>query len=459
MISFTDSRVLDRNSEALGVPVSVLMDRAGAALAGYIEKEYPGCRAVFVCGTGNNGGDGFAAALRMDPKKIKVVLLKKPSEIRSDIARERYSLLECPIEIYGGKESFEGCDLIVDCALGTGISGNIREPYLQFINDAKNSGLPVVSADIPSGFGTETAVVPEATVTFHDVKTGMTEANCGKIIVVDIGIPDEASSAVGPGDMLRYPVPRRDSHKGNNGKLMIIGGGPYFGAPAMSALSALRTGADSVRIFAPYPVCKEIASVSPVFMVTKLPDAALSLDSLDILLKEMPRYDAVLIGPGLGNAEETLKTARAFVRACSVPVVIDADGISAVKDLKMKVPAVLTPHSGEFAGIADGRTPEELSLAMNAVILKKGPEDIIAGGGKTRVSRTGNPGMTGAGTGDVLAGAVAGLLSKGMSAFDAACLGAYITGKAGDKAFSEKSYGLIATDVIERIPDVLREGL
>lgn len=459
MISPTDARTLDANAEALGVPVSRLMDSAGAALAGFLEERFGDSRAVFVCGTGNNGGDGFAAALLRDPERTKVSLLKKPSSIRSDIARERYSLLECPIEAYAGASSFEGFDVIVDCAIGTGLSGEVRDPYLQFIRDANLSGKPIVSADVPSGLGSPDCIRPVATVAFHDSKEGMTEENSGEIVIADIGIPADAFKKIGPGDLLRYPVPDKRSHKGQNGRLMIVGGGPYFGAPAMSALSALRTGADIVRVFTPESSYREVAGASPVLMVTKLRGNILNYDSLEVILAESEKYDAVLIGPGLGTDEITMKTARAFIRSCKIPMVIDADAISAAKGVEARAATVLTPHGGEFSKLSDGRSPEEVAAEMGAVILKKGAEDVVTDGARTRINATGTPAMTGAGTGDVLAGSVAALLSKGMSAFDAACLGAYICGKAGELAFERLSYGLIATDVINCIPQVLRDGL
>jgi len=459
VISPTDARTLDANAEALGVPVAELMDNAGAALARFLDERFPGSKVVFVCGPGNNGGDGFAAALKRDPEKTKVSLLKKPSSIHSDIARERYSLLECPIEAYAGPSSFEGYDVIVDCALGTGISGEVRDPYLQFILDANSSGITIVSADVPSGFGTSTCIKPIATVTFHDSKEGMSTENSGEIVIADIGIPEDAFRKVGPGDMLRYPIPAKNSHKGQNGKLMIIGGGPYFGAPAMSAMSALRIGADSVRVFTPESSYHEVAGASPVLMVTKLPGRSLGYESLESLLAESEKFDAVLIGPGIGTDEIAVKTAMAFIRSCDRPMVIDADAISSAKGVSTRVQSVLTPHRGEFARLSDGKSPEEVAAEMGSVILKKGAEDIITDGDRTRINTTGTPAMTGAGTGDVLAGAVAALLSKGMSAFDAACLGAYICGRAGEIAFEKRSYGLIATDVIDGISEVLCKEL
>lgn len=452
-----DSRVSDANAEALGVKVRDLMGTAGSKVAEVLNDRFPGKRCLFVCGPGNNGGDGFAAALLMDPSLATVALLCEPSRIHSDESRFYYSLLECPIEQYS-VSLLDATDVIVDCALGTGISGRVREPYRTFITDARTSGKTIVSLDVPSGLGTDLAVVPDITVTFMDAKTGMCGENSGEVVIADIGIPYDAYRCVGPGDMLRYPIPGRDSHKGQNGRLMIIAGGPYFGAPAMAACSALRTGADIVRLFSPESVHADLARASPVLMITDLPGDRLTPESAEMLLRESRNYDAVLIGPGLGTSEDTLEAVRGFVSECRVPLVVDADGLTAIAGMRLQCPAVLTPHRGEFERLGGGN-PEDLARIMGATILLKGAADTVTDGARTRINKTGTPAMTGAGTGDVLAGCVASLLSKGMDPFDAACLGAYICGKAGEDAFQSKSYGLIATDIIDSIPTVLREGL
>lgn len=452
-----DSRVSDANAEALGIRIRDLMGNAGSAIADILQKRYPEKKVLFVCGSGNNGGDGFAAALKLNPKDTTVALLCEPSKIHTDESRFYYSLLECAILPYS-KDLIDECDIIVDCALGTGISGRAREPYRSFIDDANSSGKDVISADVPSGLGTDTAIEPTCTVTFMDSKSGMDGSNSGEIVVADIGIPYEAYHEVGPGDMLRYPIPGRTSHKGQNGRLMAIAGGPYFGAPAMCSMAALRTGSDIVRLFSPESIHDIVAMASPVLMVTNLPGDRLSIDSVDMLLKESEQYDAVIIGPGLGTSDDTMEAVRSFASRCTRPMVIDADGLTAVSGMRFDSPVVLTPHRGEFERLGGGN-PEDLSRIMGAVILLKGSVDTITDGARTRLNRTGTPAMTGAGTGDVLSGCVASLLSKGMSAFDAACLGSYICGEAGEKAFESKSYGLIATDIIDAIPSILREGL
>lgn len=456
MITALDSQASDLNAVALGHSIKDLMRNAGTCVARFLEERFPEKKVVFVCGSGNNGGDGFSAALRLYPRKTAVMLLCEPSGIRSEDSRFYYSLLECDILPYDG-DALNDYDVIVDCALGTGMKGKVREPYRTFITDSNRISKPIISVDVPSGLGSDLSVNPSATITFMDLKEGMDESNSGEIVICDIGIPIEAYRDIGPGDMIRYPVPSASSHKGMNGKLMIIAGGPYFGAPAMSAMSALRTGADIIRIYAPESVHQSLSSVSPVLMITDLPGDRLRPGSVEMLLRESESFDSVLIGPGLGSSDDTLQAIRQFVSRCSRPLVIDADAIGACSDLRLQ-DAVLTPHHEEFKKLGGG-DPEDTARRMGSVVLLKGAVDVITDGSRTRMNRTGTPAMTGAGTGDVLSGCVAALRSKGMSSFDSACLGAYICGKAGEKGFETKSYGLIATDIIELIPAVLSEGL
>lgn len=297
----------------------------------------------------------------------------------------------------------------------------------------------------------------------------MTEKNSGRIVVAGIGIPEDAYRFVGPGDMYKYPIPESNSHKGRNGRLLIIAGGPYIGAPTMSGLSALKIGTDIVTVAAPEKIIDTVASFSPVFTFYPLCDDSGKCDMLRTshvpgLLKESENYDAVLIGPGLGIDEDTISAVREFVASCRIPIVADADAINALEnDGEVSVPIVYTPHKKEFEILGGTRVNErnvtKIAKALNGIVLLKGEQDIISDGEYTRLNRTGTPAMTGAGTGDVLSGIVAGLLSKGLSAFNAACLGAYICGLAGEYGFETNSYGMVATDVIDSIPSVLKDGL
>ncbi|MCL2333680.1 MAG: NAD(P)H-hydrate dehydratase [Candidatus Methanoplasma sp.] len=465
MITALDSAVIDANCEAMGVSVSHLMANAGAAVASVLLTRFPGKRIAFICGAGNNGGDGISAADVMNEQKNVTVYLVKPREaIKSNNIRSILSNLTCEIRDLSDFEP-DLHDILVDCVLGTGASGEVKPPSgkaIEIINKFKGT---VVSVDVPSGLGTKLSVRPDITIALHDIKEGMTKENSGEIIIKDIGIPMEAQEGIGPGDMLRYPIPSKNSHKGSNGKLLIIGGGPYYGAPAMSALAAMRVGVDIVRLAVPENCTPLIASFSPVLMISGLSGNILKLEHLDRLLELTKLHNAVLIGPGLGTSAETAETVRQFTKKCTLPMVIDADGLTAIgKDFKSSGKTVLTPHSREFEGLGGNalsaiEPTKHLAKATNSAILFKGRTDWVSDGKKLRYNTTGSPGMTTAGTGDVLAGIVGGLLSKGMNCFDAAAVGAFISGKAGEYAFDEKSYGMIATDVIDNIPKVLKTYL
>jgi len=464
MISPLESKILDMNSEALGVSVDELMDNAGAALFNEVSKRFNEKRILIVCGKGNNGGDGFACAKRFD-RDADVALLFPPEMIGTGAALRCFNSLNVERKMFS-EVDIKKYDVIVDCVLGTGARSPIGGAYLDYVDRIKKFKGNVVSADVPTGFGTDCSFVPDVTVTFHDVKDGMTEKNCGEIVIADIGIPEDASRLVGPGDMLRYPIPKTDSHKGQNGRLLIIGGGPYIGAPAMAGMAAFRVGADLVHIATPKPSFVPIASMTPDFIMHQTSGDVLNENDVANLLELSKKVDAVLIGPGLGTAEETMKAVRGFVGKCKKPMVVDADGITAISSVPI-IPdnVTITPHHREFAAFFgkefdnDIETIKKMSAERNVTVLLKGAEDVIAQRGKVRINTTGTPAMTVGGTGDVLAGIVSGLLAKGMSAFDSACVGAYICGTAGEYAYMEYSYGMMATDVIDEIADVLMDHL
>ena len=463
MISRLESKIIDRNCEALGVPIDTLMDNAGAALFDVLSNKFSEKRILIVCGIGNNGGDGMACAKRIG-KKASVALIYPDGDIKTPAAKRQYNTLARKPSMFSDV-SLDHYDVVVDCVLGVG-ARPLADPALNdYLKKLKNFRGQVVSADIPTGFGTKESVVPDITVTFHDIKDGMTEENCGRIIVADIGIPKEAIHTVGPGDMMRYPLSKKDSHKGDNGRLLVIGGGPYTGAPVIAGMAAERVGTDIVHVAVPKKSFIHAASFTPTLIMHEIASSDFVREK-DVrgLLKLSECADAVLIGPGTGTSEETMAALREFVSKCDKPMVVDADGITAVAAIPvLSGDVVITPHKKEFE-IFSGSELSSCDLMTeskkrNVTILLKGETDVIAGKDKKKTNHTGTPGMTVAGTGDVLAGIAAGLLSKGMTSFDAACLGAFISGAAGEKAFGRYSYGMTATDVISMIPDVLKDHL
>jgi NAD(P)H-hydrate epimerase len=260
------------------------------------------------------------------------------------------------------------------------------------------------------------------------------------------------------------------SHKGDFGKLLVIGGSKrYTGAPALAAYSAiasLRAGADLVLVAAPERAADIIAKFSPNLITEPLEGDFVSMKHLKALDYLVRKFDAVCIGSGIGTEKETESFVRKFVGKIKKPCVIDADAIKVLKKKRLGGNFVLTPHAYEFYHISGERPKqdvtsraevvEKFAKKTGSVILLKGAVDIISDGKQTAMNKTGNPYMTTGGTGDVLTGICGGLLAQGVPPFRAACASAYITGKAGDLAAKEKGPGLLATDIIEKIPEVIK---
>ncbi len=473
MLPFQEVKVLDINSEHLGVPIDALMENAGEAAADVIIREKgTGKKIAVACGVGNNAGDGFVAARNlMRDNQVTVVLASPPAEIRTEAARRAYERVKHIASSSVGVD-YSKYDIVVDALLGTGTLKDVREPYRTIIGRINGSGTFVASIDVPSGLGTDISVRPDMTVTFTDVKQGMTPENSGKIIVQDIGIPPEASLYVGPGEFVYYPTRGQESHKGENGKVLIIGGGPFTGAPALSGLAAYRTGVDLVGVAVPEKAYHVVAGYSPNMVTHKLHGDFLTDEDVEHCIHLASKSDAVLIGPGLGTDPRTMEAVRSFVSRCDRPVVLDADAITAVgadvSVLKGKK-GVITPHAAEFEVLTGAPLPrdhvgqekavKEAAARLGFTILAKRRIDIISDGVVTKLNRTGNAGMSVAGTGDVLAGEVVALLSKHVSPFNAARIAAFLNGTAGDLAFQRLGYSIMATDVIEHIPEVLRRSL
>jgi NAD(P)H-hydrate epimerase len=271
------------------------------------------------------------------------------------------------------------------------------------------------------------------------------------------------------------PERRPDSHKGENGVVLIVGGSErYVGAPALTALAALRSGADLAIVAAPERTAWTINTFSPDLLTIKLPGSEFGQDGLGRVEEEMRRATAVVVGPGLGLSERTsgavLELAR-MIRKANLPALFDADGLKALAPRLSELGSgkwVLTPHAGEFqiiSGKTLPRAPHEripivsdFARRFGCVILLKAQTDIIASpDGRVKLNTTGNPGMTVGGTGDVLAGIVGTLLSQGVPSFEAAFASAWISGRAGDLCMKERGYEFLASDVINKIPDVFRE--
>ncbi|SIR14622.1 NAD(P)H-hydrate epimerase [Haladaptatus litoreus] len=465
MISADRMAAVDRNAEALGVPRKQLMESSGNAIAREVrEIAEPGEKIVVVAGRGNNGGDAFVAVRFLEEYDVTVHLLGRAETIGTDIARENWEALRQSeydaTEVTDSRNlDLPGCDLVVDAMLGTGVTGALREPEATAAEQINDSDAAVLAVDVPSGINADTgeadgtAVEADRVVTFHDTKPGLADLDCD-VTVTDIGIPSGAEKFVGPGDLhgVRGDV---------DGRAFVIGGGPYTGAPALAGQAALRAGADLSFVSAPDTVAGEIQGYAEDLIVQPYEGDRLTPEQVDGLVETAESYDdTVVLGPGLGNADETIEAAVQFLESFSGRAVVDADALPAVPDLDTDATLVCTPNRKELAELGGPKADdlrevtdeiETLAGDLGHVVLAKGATDVISDGERTRVVRTGNTGMKVGGTGDVLAGIVAGLFGT-ADAFDSACVGSYVNGRAGDLLYDEYGEGLLASDMLETVP-------
>jgi len=480
-ITSAQMAAIDANCEYFGIRRLQLMENAGAAVANAIKKRAASGKVVIIAGRGNNGGDAFVAARHLSGYDTTVILLGRKEEIKTPEALHNWNALEktsIPLIQLTDAAMFDtplimNADVIIDGIFGTGIKGKLKDPETTAIDLINASDAYVISVDVPSGFDPdggkfEKAVQADMTLTFHKMKIGLLYRNAAKftgdIQVIDIGIPPEAEFFVGPGDIKPFLKRPATSHKGDAGRILVIGGGAYSGAPALAALAALRAGADIVTVAAPKSVSDIIASFSPNLIVRPLSGNRLVEEDILLISELINKHDAVVVGMGLGNEDSTLETVRKIVPMCR-KAVIDADALSPDVLQSSHRGIIVTPHAGEMKRLSGMDVPEDEKKKLAFVldfakdnkltVLLKGKVDIISDGTEVRANRTGNSGMTVGGTGDVLAGLVGALFAK-HDAFSAACAAAFINGAAGDLAFEEFGYGLLATDVIERIPEVMK---
>jgi NAD(P)H-hydrate epimerase len=479
------------------IPGLELMERAAAGLAARVLELVPEGPLAVVCGRGNNGGDGLAAArlLREQGRTVRVLLLAEPDAYRGDALANLERLPDGLAESFTATR-LSGAAAIVDAVLGTGFSGEPREPALTAIdamNAASEAGTRVIACDVPSGVDASTGVAPgaavqaDATVTFNAAKPGLWispgKGFAGELTVVDIGIPaDGAPLSTGFGligaDVLAE-VPRRGSasNKFSSGAVLIYGGSHGLtGAPSLSALAASRAGAGYVTVAVPESIAPVLQIKLLEQMVFALPeqDGALAPGARDRLIERSQRVGSVVIGPGLGREPAMPALVRGLAEQIEKPLVIDADGLHALigRDESLRnrtAGTVLTPHEGELARLLEidssavsaerlrsARTVAERSGAI--VVLKGDDTLVVAPDGRVAISPGGAPALATAGTGDVLSGVVGAYLAKQMDPFTAACAAVEAHRRAGVLAgLDVGTEGVVAGDVVALLPQVFLE--
>ena len=445
-------RSVDTNAMALGLDGRILMESAGRAMAG-MALEVPHTRVLIICGIGNNGGDGLVAARYLSRlTEVDVILPKegmKKAESKANAALLKYcpvSLhpIACPSDVNALQSLFDKADLIIDAILGIGASGSAREPWKSCIDAANAAESFILSADLPTP-----GVDADMICGFHRPKVPNSRA-------ADIGIPFAAEIFAGPGDALVLKPREKTAHKGAGGSVLVVGGGPYQGAPYLAGMAALRGGADVVHIATPNLL------TCPDVIVDLLSSNPIGPEETESLCERAASSDVTVIGCGMGTESHGVACA---VAAASKRAVVDADALYAPLPVTSDpVNTLYTPHAGEFQRAFGQALPEDTAgrtrvvrdCAESYTILAKGPMDVISDGRRVRLNRSGTPAMTTGGTGDVLAGLAGAFLCK-IPAFDAAVLAAYVNGLAGEQVAEISGSGLIATDLLRALPVVLAD--
>jgi len=464
--------LLDTNSKYFGFETVMLMENAGRGVADEISRRYGSqLRVGIFCGLGNNGGDGFVVARHlMDKNDVTLYLFGSPMEIATEEARKNWQILENTnlrrIFIRDSndlsKYDFGQFDIIIDGMLGTGIAGEPREPYKSAVLKINEIHAKKVSIDIPTGYGSEFSIKSDLTLSFHFAKLDGAE-------VLTLGIPRDIEDRIGPGDVKVLEKRRSDAHKGQAGRVMIIGGSSFFRGALEYSAKATAKIADLVYHCSPQP-CSGVVEKIPDLLGPCLDGEFLVEDHLPEIIRRVNQYrcDSIVIGPGLGLGpeegvkDETKKMVIDVIRELKdKKVVIDADGLNSISENLdiLHENVVLTPHRGEFRRLS-GQEPTPVHVTQFAkkyrcIVVLKAPVDIVSNGKKTKFNFTGNPGMATGGTGDILSGAIAGFAAKN-DLFEASLAATFVTGLAGDFVQKERGYYFTATDVLEKLSEAIR---
>jgi len=475
LLTTTQMAQVDRLTIVSGISGAVLMESAGRSVAQTILQRWRPRPVLVLCGPGNNGGDGFVVARRLAEAgwPVRVALLVPRDHLCGDAARHA-ALWQSPVEELA-PEALDGAELVVDAIFGAGLSRALDVAITQTLATAAELGLTIVAIDVPSGLMGDTganvgAVQASLTVTFFRKKPGHLlqpgRALCGEVVVADIGTPMSVFDTLVPDAFENnpslwldaLPMLQPDGHKYTRGHALICGGYPSTGAARLSARAAARVGAGLVTIAVEPHALPVYAAALTSVMVTPIADLA----DVDRLLADA-RYSGLLIGPGAGLSDATRERVLAMLNT-GRPTVLDADALSVFKndpdELMRSItgPCVLTPHEGEFKRLFDD-TGDKLSRARNAakrsgaILVLKGSDTVIAApDGRAIINTNAPPTLATAGSGDVLAGLVLGLMTQGMEPFLAAAAAVWLHGAAA----TEFGIGLVAEDLSEVLPIVLQ---
>lgn len=497
-----EAAALDRASQARGVSTATLMENAGrevARAATAVAGGIYGSRAVVVCGKGNNGGDGLVAARHLARwgARVTVLMLEVPEDLREPADLNFARLGETDVRVRPFSRSLLArelarADVAIDAIFGTGFRGFPEDDHAAAIDGLNVGGAPVVAVDIPSGVNGETgavegeAVWADVTVTFGAAKVGVIllpgAERAGIVEVVDIGFPPDLLEAdlwlMEEADVAALlPTRAIETHKRETGVALLVGGSRLMtGAVCLAAAAASRVGAGLVQVAVPEGILPVVQSLVREATFLPLPETAagtVAPEATAVLAELLAAADALALGPGMTRDLATAGWVRETVATTPVPTVLDADGLNAFAGRAAELASrradlVLTPHTGEFARLAGGTAREvaadrvghvrELAATTQATVLLKGTRTLVGTPeGHVRVNPTGGPYLATGGTGDVLTGAIAGLLARGLPPVDAASVAAYLHGRAGALAAARAGEATTAGDVLEHLAPALRE--
>lgn len=497
-----EMRNLDRRAmEEYGIVQELLMENAGQAAYYSILREtgIENKHFTVFCGSGNNGGDGLVVARKLHSTgaRVRVIMLGDPTKFKGaakqnlDIAEK----IQIPMmdwkDVSQARETVQDTDVIIDAIFGTGIDREVEGKYRKAIELINSAGKTVFSLDIPSGVNGDSGQVmgigvkADYTITFGLPKAGNLLypgfEKGGKLYVTHISFPpalyDSEEINISANDPQPLPPRKRDTHKGDYGKaLFIAGASSYLGAPYFSALSFLKAGGGLSYLATPGSVSGFIGNKGSeiIFLPQKeTTSGSISSENKEQLLQFAETTDMVVIGPGLSLNEETQQLVRDLVAGINKPVLIDGDGITAVAEdtgciKKRQAPTILTPHPGEMARLTQQSTAEILknkipvvqktARELNVSVVLKGAHSLIGHPDeRVFVNLSGNPGMATAGSGDVLTGTITAMAGLGFSPEEAARMGVFMHGLAGDLAAGETGEdGLLADDIMNKLPAAMK---
>ena len=506
IVTSTQIKVAEKYASDSGISSLRLMENAGVAAVRFIRDTVvvTDFSFVVICGSGNNGGDGFVAARKLieHGAKVKVILangLPKTVDATEMFERLKSELVKFYDFNVLTQECFDAinqCDYIVDAIFGTGFKGDIRSNFKMLIEAINTSKSQVFSLDMPSGANADTGevvgecVMADYTITFAAPKMGQYTSPatdyCGIIKTVNIGIPEQAFLLFNINTELlelkmienMIPVRKRNTHKGDFGKVFSLCGSlGMSGAAFLSCSGALRCGAGLVSAMVPQTIYNVLATKlneAMVFPIEATESGSFALSNLHHIIESSKKSSVLMLGCGISQNDETMQLVREIIKKATCPIVLDADGIIAFTqhiDLlrESKADIIITPHSGEMARLVDKSVEfvqsnrlaiaSDVAVKYSLTVVLKGANTVIATpDGKTFINSTGNPGMAKGGSGDLLTGMIAAFIAQGFNLTDAACCGVFIHGLAGDRCAAKLSqYAMQPTDMLLEVPQIFCE--